>query len=96
MTRRLESRVWPNKASGQVYPECQDARPATGICFSGGGTRSYAATIGQLRGLAEVGLLDRIGYVSAVSGGAWAATAFTYYAGPGQTNREILGPVAQP
>jgi len=96
VTRRLESRVWPNKASGQVYPECQDARPATGICFSGGGTRSYAATIGQLRGLAEVGLLDRIGYVSAVSGGAWAATAFTYYAGPGQTNREILGPVAQP
>lgn len=93
MKRRLESRVWSNTASGLVYPECQDGRPSTGICFSGGGTRSYAATIGQLRGLVEIGLLDRVGYVSAVSGGAWAATAHAYYAGPGQTNDEILGAV---
>ena len=96
MKRRLESRVWPNAASGLVYPECQGGRPPTGVCFSGGGTRSYAATIGQLRGLAEIGLLDRIGYVSAVSGGAWAATAHTYYDGSGQTNEEILGLVARP
>jgi len=94
--RRLESRVWPNTDSGLVFPECQDGRPSTGVCFSGGGTRSYAATIGQLRGLAEIGLLERIGYVSAVSGGAWAATAHAYYAGPGQTNDEILGAVIRP
>jgi hypothetical protein len=94
--RRLESRVWPNTDSGLVFPECQDGRPSTGVCFSGGGTRSYAATIGQLRGLAEIGLLERIGYVSAVSGGAWAATAHAYYAGPGQTNGEILGAVSRP
>ena len=96
MKRRLESRVWSNAASGLVYPEGQCGRPPTGGCFSGGGTRSDAATIGQLRGLAEIGLLDRSGYVSAVSGGAWAATAHTYYAGSGQTNEEILGPVARP
>ena len=95
MKRRLEARVWPTTNSGLVYPEYQDRRPSTGVCFSGGGTRSYAATIGQLRGLAETGLLDRIGYVSAVSGGAWAATAHTYYAGSGQTTAEILGGVAK-
>ena len=96
MKRRLEARVWPTTSSGLVYPEYQDRRPSTGVCFSGGGTRSYAATIGQLRGLAETGLLDQIGYVSAVSGGAWAATAHTYYAGSGQTSVEILGAVGKP
>ena len=52
--------------------------PRTAVCFSGGGTRSMVATLGQLRGLAMLGLLDQVGYLSCVSGSAWAVTPFVY------------------
>ena len=54
-------------------------RPSFGIAFSGGGTRSASASWGQLRGLREAGLLDQAQYLSAVSGGAWAAIPFTFH-----------------
>nr|PMH52107.1 hypothetical protein BCU67_11470 [Vibrio cyclitrophicus] len=50
-----------------------------GVAFSGGGTRSAACTLGQLKALDELGLLPRVKYISAVSGGGGgAATPFTY------------------
>ena len=54
-------------------------RPNLGVAFSGGGTRSMAATVGQLRGLRQNGWLDRVRYISAVSGGSWAAVPYTFY-----------------
>lgn len=48
------------------------------IAISGGGSRSLSAAMGQLRGLAALGLLDQIEMIAAVSGGAWAAGLFTY------------------
>src|ERR1041384_3445948 len=50
-----------------------------GIAFSGGGTRSASASIGELRGLKKNGWLDKVRYVAAVSGGSWAAIPFTYW-----------------
>src|SRR5262245_3101030 len=49
-----------------------------GIAFSGGGTRSAAATLGQLRGLRANGWLEHVRYITAVSGGSWTAVPFTY------------------
>lgn len=54
------------------------SRPSYGVAFSGGGSRSAAATLGQLRGLHRTGLIQRVRYISAVSGGAWAAVPYTY------------------
>ena len=72
-----------------------------GICFSGGGTRSASATLGQLRGLREIGLLDRVRYISAVSGGAWAATPYVFLADgsdgrPAADERVFLGEYVPP
>ena len=84
------------------YPEqnhpAQAPLPSTGVCFSGGSTRSYAATIGQLRGLTETGLIRRVGYLSAVSAGAWAATAYTFYPDGEdvRTDAEIVGSHVEP
>lgn len=91
-------RVWQTHAAGAPYPEHDHvgSERRTGICFSGGSTRSYAATVGQLRGLTQLGLISRVTYLSAVSGGAWAAAAYTYYADPGVDDREILGSVTEP
>jgi hypothetical protein len=49
-----------------------------GLAFSGGGTRSASATLGALRGLQKNGWLSRVRYISAVSGGSWAAVPFVY------------------
>lgn len=49
-----------------------------GICFSGGGSRSMAASAGQLRALKHLGMLERTKAISSVSGGTWATAPFTY------------------
>ncbi|HGZ7397078.1 TPA: hypothetical protein ACOL2F_000482 [Vibrio parahaemolyticus] len=63
-----------------------------GVAFSGGGTRSAACTVGQLKALDELGLLPRVKYISAVSGGGWAATPFTYTKNTEQYFGEIRDP----
>lgn len=64
------------------FPEAERlnaSRPHNiGFAFSGGGTRSAAATIGQLRGSQANGWLSKVRYLSAVSGGAWAAAPFVF------------------
>lgn len=97
MSPDVRARVWSTDGPKAVYPESTSpftTPPAsTGVCFSGGGTRSYAATVGQLRGLTEAGLIGQVGYLSAVSGGAWAAAPYTYYpSGDGRASDvDILG-----
>jgi hypothetical protein len=83
----LQARVWPIDEDGWLtghyeFPETTRLRVARrydlGIAFSGGGTRSASATLGQLRGLQANGWLDRVRYVTAVSGGSWAAVPYVY------------------
>ena len=75
---------WSGNAA-EAMPESKGldtARTAdVGVAFSGGGTRSASAIIGQLRGLQANGWLEKVRYVTAVSGGSWAAVPFTYYHG---------------
>lgn len=52
--------------------------PRTAVCFSGGGSRSLSATMGQLRGLRALGVLDKTMMISGVSGGAWASTVYSF------------------
>lgn len=52
--------------------------PKIGVAFSGGGVRSATFNLGVLQALASHGVLDRVGYISSVSGGsyinAWLAS----------------------
>jgi len=50
--------------------------PRVGLAMSGGGIRSNAFQLGLLSGLYEAGLLKYVDYISAVSGGSWAAGAY--------------------
>lgn len=70
-------------------------RAETGVCFSGGGSRSMALSIGQLRGLSQLGLLDKVRYTSSVSGGSWAATVFSYQ-GTIHDQTALIGPPLAP
>lgn len=82
MSSLVRARVWTEEDVAQA-PEQRDgvlreSLPQTAVCFSGGGTRSMVATIGQLRGLAALGALERVGYLSCVSGSAWAVVPFLF------------------
>ena len=81
-TRLVTARVWADAGFGQAPEQCpgvlSEPPARTAVCFSGGGTRSMVASIGQLRALQALGLLDRVGYLSCVSGSAWAAVPFVF------------------
>lgn len=88
----IQARVW-QAAGPESFPErALDvvSRPETGICISGGGTRSLSAGLGQLRGLARLGLLEKVGYCSTVSGGAICGAGYTYARRP-SVDAELMG-----
>jgi hypothetical protein len=86
----LKARFWhvpivsAADAQAPEFPETTELnriRPGAadlGIAFSGGGTRSAAAAIGQLRGLIANKWLSRVRYMTAVSGGAWTIVPFAF------------------
>ena len=73
-----DSGYFPERHDPEVKIQALDEKADLGVCFSGGGTRSASATLGQLRGLRNTNILDRVRYLCAVSGGSWTATPFTY------------------
>ena len=91
-SQKVATRIWEAPSSVNEYPENMEQinqslnkRPAWkngsrdfGVVFSGGGTRSAAATLGQLQALNDLGWLDHADYISAVSGGAWGSLPYMF------------------
>ena len=93
----LTTRVWYSQGTTYTWPEqVAGVQPNVGICFPGGGTRALCATMGQLRGLLSFGFLDNVDYISCVSGGSWASSAFTYYRAGAANDTEFLGNILEP
>ncbi|HET6950647.1 MAG TPA: hypothetical protein VFI47_09740 [Acidimicrobiales bacterium] len=70
-----------------------------GICCSGGGIRSAAFNLGALQSLDQDGVLARADYLSAVSGGAYIASAFAIasrYSHASALSYREGGPAARP
>jgi hypothetical protein len=66
-----KEQVWLNDAR-----TCRDAgrgslNPEVGLAFSGGGVRSATFNLGVLQALASQDVLDKVGYISSVSGGSY-------------------------
>ena len=78
--RRMNVKVEKTYDKDFVFPEnvYVSKKKNVGIAFSGGGSRSAAATLGQIRALNTLGLLDTVKYISCLSGSAWAAISYTY------------------
>ncbi len=68
---------------------------SNGIAFSGGGARAYLTATGVLAALEELQLIEKTRYLTGMSGGAWAVTAFTF-AQTGVTNGMLLGRITPP
>ncbi|MFN7942802.1 MAG: hypothetical protein U0X73_14535 [Thermoanaerobaculia bacterium] len=94
---QLDASLLPTPANALTYPErlaipTGFGPPWAGVCVSGGGSRSLSAEMGELRALASLGLLSKIGWLSTVSGGTWAATLFNW-APPSIADATLLGPL---
>jgi hypothetical protein len=61
-----ENKGW----EGDIYTAVAN-KGLTGVCFSGGGIRSATFNLGVLQGLAQLGMLPYIDYLSSVSGGGY-------------------------
>ena len=67
-------------------PSNAASTPVLGVCFSGGGSRALTCALGQLSALSGLPsptapgrtLLEDVRYISSVSGGSWAAVAYTF------------------
>jgi hypothetical protein len=103
----LSAEVYNTQEASFVFPEDQleslKGKESLGITFSGGGTRSASLSMGQLRALNNLGVLQRAKYMSGVSGGSWATVPFTFldtsisdqtflgtYANPGEITLDML------
>lgn len=75
MTTNLVTALYP---TGQPTAGEPDVSNTTGIAVSGGGSRSLTCAMGQYRALKYLGVLDKIGVISSVSGGTWASASFVY------------------
>jgi Patatin-like phospholipase len=89
-----DARAAPATLDANIYPIGGAAAPSPGVglCLSGGGSRAASASMGMLRGLRYLGLLDRVTVLSTVSGGGWAGIPFTYLP-PDISDDEFLGGV---
>lgn len=67
------SNLWPEST---VLKRNGKSRDTLGIALSGGGYRSAIFCYGILRGLREIGVLEKADYLSAVSGGSWIAMPY--------------------
>jgi hypothetical protein len=102
--KHVTCKMWDATQPGFAFPEIGDPelavpelmdRPSLGLAFSGGGTRSASATLGQLRGLMHIGLLDKVRYCSCVSGSSFVTVPFTYLPNS-WPDKTFLGPVIPP
>ncbi len=96
---QVRARVWlsgDRRFPEEELPEVMSRRSAA-LCLSGGGSRATCAAAGYLRALHHLGLMDRLRYTSAVSGGSWASIPYTFGdASPGAPHDDVLGPIAPP
>jgi len=68
----VDQRVVADHRQEWWFASSRDGRPRLCLAMSGGGIRSASVNIGVLWALHELGLLDRVDVMSAVSGGSYA------------------------
>jgi len=67
-------------------------QPFVGLALSGGGIRSATFSLGLLRGLSELHLLQRLDYLSTVSGGGYAGSFFCGLFAPRGSQKAVVEP----
>lgn len=75
--RRTDDPIDPNKPDQRKLRPRPVPNDTTGLALSGGGIRSAAVCLGALQALHRAQQIDRIDYLSTVSGGGYIGTCFS-------------------
>ena len=70
LEQELHARVDWSETDEDIY-KVAARKGLLGVCFSGGGIRSATFNLGIVQGLAQLGLLPHLDYLSSVSGGGY-------------------------
>jgi len=73
-----QSNIYPNSSANPTTKNADKSRPNVAVCFSGGGSRALTCAWGQMIGLINTQVMDKIRYTSSVSGGTWASAIYTF------------------
>ncbi len=73
-----QANVYPNDKINTTLTHSDSSRDNLAVCFSGGGSRALTCAWGQLIGLTRLNLIDKVRYLSSVSGGTWASSIYTF------------------
>lgn len=73
-----KANIYTESKQNPTIAHSDAARSNLGICFSGGGSRAMTCAWGQLLGLKTLKLMDRVRYISSVSGGTWASSIYAF------------------
>jgi len=74
---RLKELKLPKDGTGQSIPTPPETANLVGLSLSGGGIRSAAFCLGTLQALDAVKVLERVDYLSTVSGGGYTGCSLT-------------------
>uniref|UniRef100_A0A672ZX05 Phospholipase A2 n=1 Tax=Sphaeramia orbicularis TaxID=375764 RepID=A0A672ZX05_9TELE len=78
------------KLLGLQTPLRPDKVPTIAVVASGGGSRAMTGLFGGLRGLKEIGVLDAVTYLTAVSGSTWALASLYQKANWSHQDLEVV------
>ncbi len=94
------AQAWQSIGTTYSFPEDSyeyvASRPNVGVTFSGGGDRSFSATIGALGAFHELGYIENIKYMAGSSGGSWGVAVYSYYQHSFVNDSVMLGPIVFP
>lgn len=79
-----------------MYYTQMDSRSSSGIAISGGGTVSASLIQGYFKALQEKGAMEKIAYISGVSGGCWGSAPFAYLPGGPSADQQFYVSVKDP
>ena len=75
---KYSANIYSKDKDNPTITNSDESKSNIGLCFSGGGSRAMTCAWGQMLGLSELNLMDKIRYISSVSGGTWASSIYTY------------------
>lgn len=87
---KYKANIYPNDGANTVITNSDSNKANLGICFSGGGSRALTCAWGQILGLKTLSLMDKVRYISSVSGGTWASSIYSFLP-DSISDEELLG-----
>ncbi|CAJ1343630.1 unnamed protein product [Effrenium voratum] len=95
----LQHKKWSyNDLQYIVLPVSEDSdtylrktKPKVALTTRGGGTRAQSGVTGQLRALEDMGLLDEVDQMQAISGAGWAMAPYLFAPKEHFSSRDLLG-----